>query len=795
MLLQDLSAGVTSRSGLPKKDSESVVRAFFDIIQQYLIEDKIVKVKGLGTFKMVEVSGRDSVDVNTGERIHIKGHSKITFTPDAAIRNHVNRPFADFETVILNEGVDKAAMEYTGETESVNVSDADQIDGYDTDDVQESVDVLETDVQELLPPVFEEDIELPVDEVFDPTWRKDVTSDDEEDSTLRIGEDSENDEDSTLRPEPADNMSVTSYSDLNKVPILNDYIEEIPSDGMAEERTIRFADESTGPQDRIPLMPSEPVYEELLPEHIIESNNEPAVEELPKVNEELSADEMPSSEEKTTVDETALREGCAEDESAVEEPTAEEEPIVQEPVSEEESTAEEVEPITQEFASEDESAVEEPAAEEELAIEEPIQPEDAEDVDIPVEEEDSQTIESVAEVSEVDETVEEDNVPVVPSYEAISNMPSFGVASDLVKASELSETEPENEQPIADELPPVDDQPDETSDELLAIAEEDKAVDDESQVEDDERQVDDDESKPADADEQLQPINEDTHVIAENSDVQCEEENDTISEQIIEEHQIAAGDTPDDSTIDVVGQSDDIANEMEVESAEDRKEALSGKFKRPRYELQHTASSDDCKAAVSAVGSRLFSHIRRLAILLLVAGLGYWAGSRHMLGGDCPKASETVVNPVNPDDHGFPEKSINDDEETDEDELASEEQQNPNFGNDDAKESDDQTVQKPSDKPVTDAAKSAPEETKKQGKPQPDVDESSKYPQVKGGEYLIVGVKEIHLIRSGESVNALARKYFGNMDMGVYISTLNKLVNPNLIEVGQELKIPVLKKK
>ena len=122
--MQDLSAGMSRRSGLGKRESEAFVRTFFAVISQYLQEDKIVKIKGMGTFKVVEVSGRDSVNVNTGERIHIKGHSKVTFTPDTTMRDIVNRPFADFETIILNDGVDVAAMEYIDEAaEAQDVAD------------------------------------------------------------------------------------------------------------------------------------------------------------------------------------------------------------------------------------------------------------------------------------------------------------------------------------------------------------------------------------------------------------------------------------------------------------------------------------------------------------------------------------------------------------------------------------------------------------------------------------------------------------------------------------------------
>lgn len=140
--MQDLSAGMSRRSGLGKRESEAFVRTFFAVISQYLQEDKIVKIKGMGTFKVVEVSGRDSVNVNTGERIHIKGHSKVTFTPDTTMRDIVNRPFADFETIILNDGVDVAAMEYIDEAaEAQDVAD----------DMQEDATAWEDDNLTTLP--------------------------------------------------------------------------------------------------------------------------------------------------------------------------------------------------------------------------------------------------------------------------------------------------------------------------------------------------------------------------------------------------------------------------------------------------------------------------------------------------------------------------------------------------------------------------------------------------------------------------------------------------------------------
>lgn len=122
--LQNLSEAISNKKQMPRKDSEAFVRAFFDIIGQYLVQEKIVKVKGLGTFKLVDVQDRESVDVNTGERIVIKGHIKVTFTPENSLRDQVNKPFADFETVIINDGTDLKAMEDMGGAKEAETDDA-----------------------------------------------------------------------------------------------------------------------------------------------------------------------------------------------------------------------------------------------------------------------------------------------------------------------------------------------------------------------------------------------------------------------------------------------------------------------------------------------------------------------------------------------------------------------------------------------------------------------------------------------------------------------------------------------
>ena len=108
---QELAAELANSTGMPRKDAEAFVRTFFDTLGKSILKEKSVKVKALGTFKMVEVQERESVNVNTGERFTISGHAKIGFLPDNALKELVNKPFSDFQTVILNEGTTAEEME------------------------------------------------------------------------------------------------------------------------------------------------------------------------------------------------------------------------------------------------------------------------------------------------------------------------------------------------------------------------------------------------------------------------------------------------------------------------------------------------------------------------------------------------------------------------------------------------------------------------------------------------------------------------------------------------------------
>ncbi len=102
----EMAAPLAGKFGLTIKDAEQFLLQMTEVLNEGLREDKQVKVKGLGTFKVTTVSARKSVNVNTGEPIVIGSRDKITFTPEASLRDRVNSPFAQFETVVVNDGID-----------------------------------------------------------------------------------------------------------------------------------------------------------------------------------------------------------------------------------------------------------------------------------------------------------------------------------------------------------------------------------------------------------------------------------------------------------------------------------------------------------------------------------------------------------------------------------------------------------------------------------------------------------------------------------------------------------------
>lgn len=143
--VQEIAGMISGKHGLSQQDAEAFVNSFFDLINEGLHTDKSVKVKGLGTFKVIDVRERESVNVNTGERVLIESHGKITFTADPVMRDLVNKPFAQFETVVLNDGVELEDMTKALQTDDSVTQDNDI---YDGESENESVDSEEQCMQE-----------------------------------------------------------------------------------------------------------------------------------------------------------------------------------------------------------------------------------------------------------------------------------------------------------------------------------------------------------------------------------------------------------------------------------------------------------------------------------------------------------------------------------------------------------------------------------------------------------------------------------------------------------------------
>lgn len=172
--IQEIASKLIAQNGLSKKEATLFINMMFETIREALERDKMVKVKGLGTFKIIDVESRESVNVNTGERVLIEGHNKITFTPDALMKELVNKPFSQFETVVLNEGVDfketkeEEAAEETpvieeGESEIDEIPLVDFASGDVSDKTQEEIsdeDIPEWVIEPMAAPVTSQPIDL-----------------------------------------------------------------------------------------------------------------------------------------------------------------------------------------------------------------------------------------------------------------------------------------------------------------------------------------------------------------------------------------------------------------------------------------------------------------------------------------------------------------------------------------------------------------------------------------------------------------------------------------------------------
>ena len=370
--IQDLSQALVVRNGLDKRDAFIFVSAMFDIIQMNLEKDRIVKVKGLGTFKIIDVDDRESVNVNTGERVLIEGHNKITFTPDALMKELVNKPFSQFETVVLNDGVDfedmKAAEEPANDNDPNDPANFPLVD-FGAGEEHKMVDIADEDIPEwVIEPVVK------VSEPLAP--KKPVVV---EPGIVTLGEvpTPEPEPEPIVEPEPE--PIVEPESDPIEEPAPAPFIEDEPAPIIEEEPVVM-------PE---PMVEKEPIIESE-PEPIIESEPEPIIEPEPEPIVEPEPELEPIIEPEPELIEEPEPETIVEPEP---EPIVETKYIVEvepevggEPMIEEEPVAVSEPESLMDLEPEPEPVVE-PESETDEELEEEYEPESPELEEEPVEEE------------------------------------------------------------------------------------------------------------------------------------------------------------------------------------------------------------------------------------------------------------------------------------------------------------------------------------------------------------------------------------------------------------------------
>ena len=236
--IQQLAEILVKKNGLNEKEAQDFVVAIFEIVKEGLEQDKLVKIKGFGTFKIIDIDPRASINVNTGERVLIEGHQKITFTPDAVMKEMVNRPFSQFETVILNDGVDLSEIDRTynfepdnntgveeSETEQDNTQETQdntqetQDNTQDTQDTQTEVSTEKATIVEEPEPTIVETTEEPETTIVETTEEPEPPTITSEEVPAReavadgpCDQEEDDDDDDTASPDVFDDDSETSGS-------------------------------------------------------------------------------------------------------------------------------------------------------------------------------------------------------------------------------------------------------------------------------------------------------------------------------------------------------------------------------------------------------------------------------------------------------------------------------------------------------------------------------------------------------------------------------------------------------
>lgn len=291
--LSDLAQRLAEKSGISLQDAELFIRKMFDVANEGLQSDKLVKMKWLGTFKVMAVKDRESVDVNTGERIIIEGRDKISFTPDNILKEIVNKPFAQFETVVVNDGVDFDEIDrkfenaeedgsvFDSTLECVPDSDNFSLESFVEQDSPVTSGVIDFLDEENDAPVSDEMIvigekRVSQENVAEPEEKK--TEESESAATEPVATEPEP---AVFKPavsEPVESESATSELETKE--------SEVPAQSEVESVVSDEENEST-------LTEETPIAEK------VPSDGENTITEIPIVEEASSDEETPSSDEVT----------------------------------------------------------------------------------------------------------------------------------------------------------------------------------------------------------------------------------------------------------------------------------------------------------------------------------------------------------------------------------------------------------------------------------------------------------------------------------------------------------------
>ena len=337
--IQDLAQVLVERKGLNKRDAVIFVSAMFDIIQTNLEKDRVVKVKGLGTFKIIDVDDRESVNVNTGERVLIEGHNKITFTPDALMKELVNKPFSQFETVVLNDGVD-----FDDTTEEDDPNDPANMPLVDFGAVEEHklIDIADEDIPEwVIEPVVKKP-KRPAETKPEPVYEPEPESIDDEPFVEPEPTIEEPEPEPFVEPEPEpifepEPEPIIEEPAPEPAPIVepkhvveSKYIVEVEPEVGAEPVIEDDLVAEPEPQSFVELEPepdleTEPVYEPtpiVKPTMIVEPEPEPVVEPEPIVEPKPAPVVEPEPEPEEDESEEEYEDEELDEEEEIEEPSS-----------------------------------------------------------------------------------------------------------------------------------------------------------------------------------------------------------------------------------------------------------------------------------------------------------------------------------------------------------------------------------------------------------------------------------------------------------------------------------------